>query len=367
MPPTRFHARCRAGGRRPISGALATLALAAACEIPTSAPIIDARWVVPSKSTTIAVANLLPTGVSILPDSSGFTLSAGGASVTRTLGQDCGGCAAANGTTIPKPAFTANASASTTLPSEVASATLTGGSLAVSIQNGFNFDPLRPSAAAGSARGWAVITVRNGATVIGRDSVDGSQTALPAGGTLNRSIALAGPVTGSSPVTVSLVLNSPSGDPVQIDASRQITVSATPSGLRVASASVAVVNRQVSSTTTADANFDRTITDRLQGGALLLTITNPFNVGGTLTVQLRATNGTVVTKTVPLVAGTSSPRVEFTKTELQNLLQKSASGSNALTITFNGAVSATGGAVTVSPRQAVVVDTRLDLSLQVGG
>ncbi len=348
-----------ANGPRLRAASFAALALLGACDIPTSAPIVDSRWIVPSKSTTIAVSNLLPSGVSIVADSSAFDVSAPGASVSRSLGQDCAACVAANGLVIPKPAFTASASASTSFASDIASATLSSGTLQVSVVNGFNFDPLRPSA---TARGFVRIVVSNGGQVIGSDSVSGTAVALPAGGTLLRIILLSGTITGSSPVTVSLTMDSPLGDPVQINSSRAISATATPVGLRVASAAVVVRNRQMSSTTTIDlTGVDSAITDRVRSGALLLGVTNPFAVSGALAVTLTPVGGAPVTKSLALTVGTSAPRIEFTNAELRALL------GHYVTLGFSGPVNGTTASVTITPRSAVSVTSHLDLNLRIGG
>jgi hypothetical protein len=340
-----------------------SLSLLAACDVPTSAPIVDSRWIVPAQSTRLTVANLLPAGVSVTSDSSGFAVSVASATVTRALSQDCAACAAANGLTIPKPAFIGSASAGSALPADVSSATLASGTLQVSVVNNYTFDPLRPSASAAAPRGYAVITVASGATVVGKDSIDGAQLALPAnGGTLSRSIPLSGLVTGGVPLTMSVTLNSPAGDPVLLDASRTIVVTATPANLKVASANVAVVNRQVSSTTTINlSDIDQTISDKVQSGALLLNIANPFNVSGTLSVRLAPAIGAPIVKSIALVTGSSAPSVSFTRAELLGLLGQSVS------LTLSGAVNATGGAVSIAPKQVVLVTTHLDLSVQVGG
>ena len=357
----------RPGARliRAVAGAM-PLALLAACDLPTEvpkSPILDLRWVVPSQSTRITVANLLPTGVTILPDSSGFAVTVAAASVTRTLSQDCAACVAASGFTAPKPAFVASASVSTAVPVEISTATLTGGTLQVVVNNGYTFDPLFPNPVAGTPTGYAVIIVSSGGNVIGKDSVNGTTTKLPSGGSLTRTISLAGTLTGSSPVAVTLSLNSPAGEPVLIDASRSISVTATPTALRVANASVAVVNRQVTSSSTIDlADVDSTIINRVQSGALLLTIVNPFTVTGTLTVRLTPQGGATITRTVALAAGSSTPPpITFTGAELKSLLGR------MVTISYAGAVNSTAGPVSISPRQAVVVTTRLDINLQVGG
>lgn len=341
------------------------LALLAACGLPTEvpkAPILDLRWVVPSQTTRITVANLLPSGVTILPDSSGFTVSAAIASVTRTLSLDCSACVATNGLIAPKPAFVATPSTTTSVPADISSATLTGGTLQVVFNHNYTFDPLRPSVAPASAKGYAVITVSNGTSVIGRDSIDGATTALPANTPLTRSIPLSGTISGSSPVTVSVSLKSPLGDPVLIDASRTMSVTATPTNLKVASANVAVVNRQVNSSSTFDlAGVDSTIINHVQSGSLLLAMVNPFTVTGTLTAKLTPQGGATITKTVALATGSSTARIDFSNAELKSLL------GHSVALTYTGAVNSTAGTVNVSPKQAVIVTTRLDITLEVGG
>ncbi|MDB4893263.1 MAG: hypothetical protein JWL61_5118 [Gemmatimonadetes bacterium] len=339
------------------------LSLSSACvDIPSAAPIVEQRWVVPVETQRITVANLLPGGVAVTTDSSGFAISVPSAAISRTLAQDCPACAAANGLTVPKPAFVANASVSTPLPPDISSATLTSGTLRLVITNNNTFDPLRPSAAVGSARGWAVITVSNGGTLLGKDSVNGATSALAAnGGTLTRDIALAGVITSSSPVTVAVTLNSPAGDPVRIDASRTITATATPTNLVVANAIVLVSNRSVSSTSLFDlTGVDSTVRNSVQSGALILTLANSFNVTGTLTLRLTPSGGTAITKAVTLGVGTTTQRVPFSQAELQSLL-----GNNVI-VTYVGAVNATSGPVTVSPKQNVLVTAKLDVFLEVG-
>jgi hypothetical protein len=343
-------------------GAVALVALTGCDLPPTSAPIIEQRWIVPGETSRITVASLLPSGVAILPDSSGFTLSAAQATVTRTLAQDCAECSATQGITVKKPALLVNASLSSSLASDVSSATLTGGSLAVTITNNYLFDPIRPNGNV-APYGTATIIVSNGGTTIGTLVVDGATHALTAnGGQLNLNVPLAGPVSGSTPVSVSMRVNSPEGTPVQMDANRTLSVNATPTNLKVSNASVAVVGRTLTSTTNVDfSDIEGGIADRTSKGALLLNIENPFDVTSTLTVQLRPDGGDPINKTVTLATGSSERRIEFTKEELQQLF-----GHN-VTITINGPASSASGTISVSPKQAVVVKTRFDLSLSIGG
>src|SRR4051812_35158537 len=276
--------------RRPSAGVLracsaAILVSVTACDLPTSipdVPTVEQRWIVPAQTTRISVNNLIPSGVTILPDSSGFNISASAASVTRLLSQDCSACVALNGLTAPKPAFVATASATTSLPPELTAATAIGGSLQVQIKNNYTFDPLRPNPTIGSPNGYAIVTVSNGANVIGRDSVNGATTTLAAGTTLTRTIPLLGSITGAQPLTIAMSMTSPQGEARLIDASKTLVVTSTPSGLTVANVSVTVTNRAV----TSSANFDLSQVDGSLGthadsGALIIAIANPFTVAGT--------------------------------------------------------------------------------------
>lgn len=341
---------------------LATVSVGAlgACKIPTDAPASDMRWVVPAQTTRIAVDKYLPAGVTVAPDSSGFLVSVPGATVTRTLGQDCAPCTAANGLTAPKPAFVGAASISTTVPSDIASATITSGALAITVQNNYTFDPLRPSPSNG-VYGYAVIIASNGNTVIGKDSINGATTPMPSGGTLSRTLPLSGSVTGSQPVTISVTINSPAGDPVFIDASRTITVSVAAQSLKVASANVVVANKSVTSTSSVDfSGIDQTIINHVLSGTLLLTVSNPFAATGTLTVTLTPQGGAPIGRSIQLATGASTPSITFSQAELRSLL------GHLVTVSYTGTVNGTSGSVNVSPKQAVVVQARLDLTLELG-
>src|SRR5260370_1633284 len=129
VAPRRLHDR--------IAVFLTTVAMGGlgACTIPTDAPVTDTRWVVPAQTTRIAVDKYLPSGVTVAPDSSGFLVSVPGATVTRTLGQDCAQCTAANGLTAPKPAFVGSASISTSVPTDIVSAPITRGAPPLTVQH----------------------------------------------------------------------------------------------------------------------------------------------------------------------------------------------------------------------------------------
>ena len=333
-----------------------------ACDLPTAAPIIEQRWIVPGETSRIAVATLLPAGVSILPDSSGFTVSAAMATVARPLSADCSLCVAGNGFTGLKPAMVINASMSSSLASDISAATLTSGSLALSVTNNYTFDPLRPNGNAGPY-GTAVITVSNGLTVLGTMTIDGAAHALAAnGGKLDLSIPLSGGISGATPVSVTMSVNSPEGTAVTMDASRTISANATPTNLRVTNALISVTGRTISSTSDMDfSDVGDGITDRATKGALLLAIDNPFAVTSSLSVKLQPEGGELIVKTVPLGTGKTTQTIDFTREELKKLF-----GHN-VHVTISGLANAAAGPISVSPKQAVVVTTRFDLTLSVGG
>lgn len=338
------------------------LLASAACDVPTSAPIIQQRWIVPAQTSRITVASLLPSGVSILPDSSGFTLTAGSSNVTRQLSDDCTQCTVNNGLMGIKPAMTVTASTSSVLAADIASATLTGGSIALNITNNYTFDPLRPNGNA-APYGTATITVSNGSTVLGSVEINGATQSLVAnGGVLNVNVPLSGVVSGATPVSVMMSVVSPEGTPVAMDASRTIAVVATPVNLKVARANVSLAGRTLSSSSTFDlGNIDDAIIKRIEGGALQLNVDNPFILTSALTVRLQPDGGAAITKQVTLDVGATSPSIAFTKDELHALV------GHKVTVTMSGSASSPTGTVSVQPKQAVAVVSHFDITLSVGG
>lgn len=338
---------------------LCALAAVSACDIPTQAPIYDTEWSVPGKSAQISVNTLLPHDVSPMSDNSAFrvTVSPSSSTISRRLGQDCSACAAANGLSVPKPPFVGGGTTSLALPTSISSATLVHDTVTLTIANGYNFDPIRPSA---SARGYITIVVTNGSTVVGRDSIDGATTSLAAGATLTRKIPLSGAISAASGLAFATTLNSPVGDPVTINMSRTITVSGSIDALFVSQAQVSIANQAVTSSAT---ELDLTgvgdkVTKRANGGSLQLDIDNPFNVTGSLTLGFDGGDG-VIAKNVPLTAGASAPAMTFTKAELDRLL-----GHNVV-VSYSGIVN--GSSVTVRPGQTVTVASRLQVAINMGG
>ena len=339
---------------RGVAAALAVVSLGA-CDFPTELPIFEPRLVVEAERTTLTVGQLLPSSVSI--QGANFALSVGASTpVPRRLDQICPPCAVFSGQTVPKPPFEATITASTTIPADVRTAALVSGNIVVSINNQFSFDPIRPGPVPGSVR----ILIRNGTTVVADTTISGASHSIPAR-TPNTPFTIRarpGTLTGSSPITVDLTLNSPAGDPVPISGSDSFTITATPQNFLISTATVGVTNKTVNAAAvTLDLeDIDEDFVDRVKQGALVLEINNPFGVTGTLNVTFNTPG--IAPKSV--VLGSTNPstqRIEFTGAELRQLLGKSVQ------MNISGPVSGPAGGVTVTPTQVLTVTSKLDLIL----
>lgn len=347
------------------------LAAVSACEIPTKLPIWDQTWVIPGDSTRFSVSQLLPSTGEITVSTSGgqpvFALSIPApAAISRSLGQVCSACAAANGTTVPKPAFTISDSTPVTLPTDLVTATIVNGGFTYTITNNFSFDPIRPSAA-GAPYGYFVIRVMNGATLVALDSVNGSDVAIGKNGaTVQRQLPLnvggsSLSITSSKPVEIYLTLNSPQGDAVTINTSQSFSVAIQPAPIALSQAQVQLSNQTINAAqTTVDLTSvsDQAIVNRVQAGALHLAIDSPFGVQGTLTATFNVPGGAQIVKSIPLsTAATQSVDVALTAAELKSLL------GHAANLTVSGSVSSPSGSVTLTPTQVLRVTSTFQITL----
>jgi len=364
---------------------LALAMLASACALPTDAPNWDMTWNIPipdNNAMSIGVSSFLPSGVTAIgnPPTAFSATPASPPSISRALGADCAACVVVNGLTSPKPAFTAVPPPTTVnLASGLTSATLAAGSQVVfTINNGFNFDPIRPQA--GSAvvgTGTVTLTVTNGAATLGTLSILGTATAIPAGAISSFTLPLVGTVSSASPLTVTMTMNSPAGTAVLINTTQVFSVSALPT-VNISSASVTILAQAVNAPPTAVdmSKIDSTIINRIQNdatnrGTMFLTITNPFTIGGAMNITFSSPTGTPaaqvitpITKSVTLTAAANgtTPNVttsslNFTGIELRKIL-----GHN-LQAAFGGNTSA--GLLTVTPSQKVGVTSRMQLNFTV--
>ncbi|HEY7237388.1 MAG TPA: hypothetical protein VH539_24760 [Gemmatimonadaceae bacterium] len=356
-----------------MSARLVPLGLAAvtACEYPTKLPSWNQTWLIPGDSTRFSVSELLPkTGQLTLSTSGGqpvFALSlATPAAVSRSLGQVCGACAAANGTTVPKPAFTIVDSTPVTMPTDLVAATILNGGFTYTVTNNFSFDPIRPNAA-GAPYGYFVIRVMNGTTLVAIDSVDGAALAIGKNGaSVQRALPLnvgGGPlsITSAQPIEIYLTLNSPLGDPVSINTSQSFSVSIQPSPIALTQAEVNVANQTISAAaTTVDLSSvsDEALLNRVRGGTLHLTIASPFGVQGTLTATFSVPGAPPIVKSIPLTtAAQQSQDVSLTADELKSLLGHTAD------LTVSGSVSSPTGSVTLTPTQVLQITSTFEIIL----
>jgi len=346
-------ARVRARPGRRFRAALLALLLTG-CDYPTASPQWYTEWLVPVKTTRLMPTQLLPATVSAVADGSAFQVAVAPTTLARSLGQLCSACGAFSGQNVPKPAFTATLADTLDLPASVSSAGLVGGTVSVAITNGFSFDPLRPSA---TARGSLTVTLTSGTTTVGTLTISGTDTALPAGTTLTRDVALSnGTVTGG--LVATLTLTSPAGDVVRVDPSQSFSVTVTPQPIRVTSVSVVVSQKTVSvQEATLDlSDVDQALIDRVHGGTLVVTVDNPYTVAGPLSLTISGGGLTSpLTKALNLTAGRSTQRIDFTLPEIKSML-----GHAGLLVRATGTVSAP-APVPVTPWQSVGITTELDL------
>ncbi|GMV04843.1 MAG: hypothetical protein AMXMBFR53_11230 [Gemmatimonadota bacterium] len=334
--------------------ALLGLAALAACDVPTEAPILEQRWVLPVENTTISVNELLPAGVTASGNS--FSVSVSPFSTSRTLGELCGApCVATQGLTVPSPAFNASFTVSQSLPAKVSAAALQSGAVTIAITNGFNFDPLANG-------GTLKVTVTDG--VGGRPLGEASFAApMNPGGTKSAALTLSAGAVGAT-LVASVAVQSPGGQLTTIENSQRLTVNATPGAILVSSATVNVANESV----TFDAvdldveDIDSEISDRIENGSILLTITNPFGVS--LGAQADITYpGGKISKTLNIAgSATSTATLSYDGAEFRTFL-----GKSGVKFTGSGTVSSSAGNITVTPGQKAVIDAKIDLTLRIGG
>ena len=347
------------------------LVLVAACDVPTKLPTWDQTWLIPGDSTRVAVSELLPKSGELTVSTAGgqpvFALNvATPAAISRSLGQVCSACAAANGTTVPKPAFKVIDSTGIALPTDLVAATVVSGGFAYTITNGFGFDPIRPSAA-GAPYGYFVVRVMNGTTLVALDSVNGADLAIGKNGAVvQRALSVTvsgGPlgITASSPLEVYVTLDSPTGDPTTINSAQSFAVSFQPAPIALSQAQVNVANQQISAAQTSvdlSSVNDQALINRVQAGTLHLAISSPFGVQGTLTATFTAPGASPIVKTIPLTTALhQAPDISLTAAELRALLGHTAS------LAVSGSVSSPSGTVTLTPTQVLNVTSTFEIIL----
>lgn len=367
--------------RRPEVGILALALLASACAFPTESPDWDMTWNLPlpdNNAMSIGVKNFLPNGVDTVGNpANAFRVDVSSAPpISRTLGAQCSTCPNA---TAPKPAFTAPIASTTislTAGTQLTSATLAAGSqLVVTMNNGFTFDPINPP---GGSPGTITLAVLNGSTTLGTLTLSGGTQTVPAGQSKNFTINLVGTINTSSPITVTMTMDSPAGSaaqPVLMNTTTQV-FTATAAPTIIASSGTVTLTAQpiLPSPTTLDLSqvdstiIRRIIDDTQNRGTMFLKVTNPLTIGANTTVTFRSVTGTPasqqitpITKPVviPAAANASTPSVttipvSLTGQELRRLFGREVEA------VFSGSTAA--GSTAVTPTQKITVSSRVQVN-----
>lgn len=342
---------------------IALLGALGACELPTDPPIFETRWVVPAEETSFGVAELLPGDVTLNAGETAFIVDFDPIAFSTSLGSICPACVLADGLTVPKPLFVGGFAAQVSFPDEVLSIEVIGGQVDLEIFNGFNFDPIRPAA---GVFGSLTIDVRDSFDddLVGTLTIDGADQGLTSGSTLMTTLPLqAADVEGALDVRVTL--NSPAGDPVTVDSNLLLQVTATPSNVTVGSVEIDVASEAVTlDPVSLDvAELDQELIDRVQAGAFVLDVVNPFGVSADFQITVSGPTITTIQKMATIGPEAESTAViAFTGSELRSFL-----GQPGVTLSGDAVVDAGAGAITVNPGQELVLQASFDVTLTVGG
>lgn len=342
---------------------LLPLALAA-CDVPTDLPRVETRWVVPAEETRFGVAELLPGDVTVSPDSSAFLVDFDPVNVSRTLADVCGvACTVADGLTVPKPPFIGSVESQVDLPAQVFAITVESGQVTLEVSNDFGFDPIRPAA---GVFGSVTLRVTDDADgdVLSELVVSGADTSFASGTTMTRTLTVA-PTTVNGSLLATVILDSPAGDPVTVDASAQLSVVATPTGIEVSSAAIDVSNESVAlDPVDLDVGgIDADLAKRVVEGSFVLDVTNPFGVAADFDLTISGPGVTPIMRSASITgAAAEQITLSFTGVELQSFL-----GKDNVVLDGGAVVDPAAGVVTVLPGQELVLAAKMDLTVEIGG
>lgn len=333
--------------------------LAAACDIPTSAPIIDSRWIVPIQADSVLVVDLLPAGVT--SDGDAFVIRAAQTEEQRTLRQLCQACPAG---VAPKPAFEGTVTARSTLPGDVVRATLLAGAeIALLFFHDFRFDPIRPTA---TSRGQITVSIRSGGVTLATSTIDGNETDLPPGITYRRVVPLPGGTVIEGDVSIAVRVVSPAGGVTLLDPNHRVSVAVVPAGIRASAAVVRVESRTLSAIETdIDASgVSADLRSKIRRATLRLQVANPLAVSGDLTIRfLSSGTALIAPRTVSLEGGNQTVDIELSQADIDAVL-----AADQVRVEVAGRVSGSAAdrLVTVTPRQVVRIVPRLILETRIG-
>jgi len=346
---------------RPLSAfsAGALLLALGACDVPTEAPILEQRWILPVENTTVPVDDFLPDDVT---EADGAFLVEVDPFTTRlTLAEMCPVCTVADGAVVPKPPFTVQFQESQELPGDVAGLSVSSGELRLDIRNTLGFDPIRP----GGDPGSMTLSLRDGVggPTVASVTLDGAADALPDGSTTATTIDLAGVQVGG---TVELVVEvtSPAGDPVRIDSDGALEVEASTGTVDASSATIEVAGQTVDiDRVELDVeDVDEAIRDRIEEGTILLDVQNPFGVAASGTLVIEYGSGDIA-KPLSIASGASTTsEIDYTGDELRTFL-----GRSSVALAGSATVDPGAGSIAVEPGQEMEIVGSLAVTILIGG
>jgi hypothetical protein len=344
---------------------LLALFATAGCDIPTEVPKWDTTLAIPFRIASFAVEDVLPPNVVL---SSGTLMVPTLAdSTSASLSTLCGApCTAVNGTTAPKPAFSGSYASQIAFPPDIFEKTFAAGNAPqFIIDNGFDFDPIRP-AGAGGAKGTILTYFIAGTDTLAVDTLAGTTAALPPGARVTRSVAFPqGRSVGSQPIAVVQVVTSPAGDPVVVNTaeSLKLVIPAGTSNLSRVSVPVPIDTLSSDTTTVDTRDIDTEVRQRVRGLGIELTTTNPFNVNGDIRVAIQDRDlGTDLQVSVFTLAAqaTDTNRVVVDSATASQLLGRRLRMSVRTTLTSQG------GTVSVAPADQVDFRLKLLFKIRIG-
>ena len=342
-------------------GLLITLAALSGCDYPTTAPLIDVRWVFPVPDQSLSVVELLPASVDTVGGS--FAVGVDPFTLNQTLGGMCPPCVALDGLTVPKPPFNLSFNEIANLPSDVVSVEMETATFSLDIQNNLGFDPIRPAATRTGT--ITVYDVDINGRELAREVLDGATSALPNGMLTTVPVNLAAGTVTPTILTV-IDLDSPLGDTnitVNVNAGLDITVNVGTILVSSATVNVDGLTVDIDETQPKLEDIDEDIVSNVQIGSLTLDVQNPFGVAISLVVEIGGPGIMTIQKTLDIGSGaTSSATLSYTGDELQTFL-----GKAGVFFRGSGTVVSPGEPLTVTPDQVVVIEATLDVELEIGG
>jgi hypothetical protein len=342
--------------RRLLAFTLAVGAGVASCDIPTSAPKVEQTWLIPLKTDSIPVTELIPAGMTL--NAGVFNVVTVADSSVQTLDALCPACVPLNGTTAAKPAFNASLSTVVAFPIAVQEVTLGAAPAApVVLENNLSFDPIRPNGNTPPYGRVILYLVAAGNDTLAVDSLEGATAPLPPGSQDTVLVPLVPGHVLVPPVNVEARIESPAGSAVLINTSESFVVVSPAVPVPADQTKIVIQNKPFTSASVPldFTHVDAQVRDGIKGAGVRLVLTNPLPIGGSVALHFKSQGADVFTPlALNLNPGTDSSTAILTAAETQQLI------GQVSMVNLDGTVSSIGGGgVTVLPSDQVRIQITL--------